>query len=122
MGEINLTPMMDLAFVLLITFIITFPIIEKGVQVKLPNADSETVADSSALVVTLDENRVLYLDNKPINTRELEAALLRAKEANPEVNVLIRGDHELPYGEIMDIVDVLQRTKITNMGLVTQGG
>ena len=121
MGEINLTPMMDLTFVLLITFIITFPLIEKGVPVKLPSGEGEPIESPEAVSVTIDAGGDLYLGTIRTTRDDLFAALDNARAANPATEVQLRADGSVRYDQLMSVVQILKRAKIANMGLVTDG-
>lgn len=121
-NEINLTPMMDLVFVLLIIFMITFPMIENQVPIKLPGGQTGlAVEDPTALQITVDHKGDLFLGKQRTNPPQLVAALKDARSLNPGAEVNIRGDEELPYGQIMDVIRMLNEADITNLGLVTDG-
>ena len=122
MGEINLTPMMDLTFVLLITFIITFPLIEAGVPIAVPAGEaSELEADESAITLSLDAEKTVFINNIPIVAADLLLRLEQRKRENPEVEVWLRADEGLPYGDVMEVIKLVQKAKIGNMSLVTDG-
>lgn len=120
-NEINLTPMMDLVFVLLITFMIIFPLIEHQVPIKLPAGEAIPVESPDAMEVTLDAQGQLFLGEDRINPQELLAALRQASLKDPNAEVNIRGDENLRYGDVMDVIRMLNEAQITNLGLVTDG-
>jgi biopolymer transport protein ExbD len=113
--DINMTPMMDLTFILLITFIITFPMIEQGISVQLPKGKAASINKEKARSVTVDINGNLYLDEQPIAKMDLIPTL---RENLPPL-VFVRADKDIRYGQVTDILSLLHEvdTKIT---LVTQ--
>ena len=120
-SNIDMSSLIDLAFLLLITFIITMPAIEQGISVRLPQAKSDTLpTDKKTNTVSLDVEGKVFLNNKHISMEELEQTLGIMAAENPETAVLIRGDERLDYGKIMDVVKILYKVKITRMALVTQ--
>ena len=120
-SNIDMSSLIDLAFLLLITFIITMPAIEQGISVRLPQARSDALAsDKKANTVSLDVEGKVFLNNTLISLEELERTLGNLAADDPETSVLIRGDERLDYGKIMSVVKILYKVKITRMALVTQ--
>jgi len=120
-SNIDMSSLIDLAFLLLITFIITMPAIEQGISVRLPQAKSDTLSpDKKTNTVSLDVEGKVFLNNKHISMDDLEQTLGNLAAEDPDVAVLIRGDERLDYGKIMDVVKILYKVKITRMALVTQ--
>ena len=120
-SEINLTPLMDLTFILLITFIITFPLIEQGVTVNLPKADAEDIdQDLETRRLTIQADGSLYLDRIRMTPEELVAEMTSLGQLYPETVVLVRADEDLRYKQVMDVIQILKEAKISRMGLVTQ--
>lgn len=117
--EINMTPLIDLTFLLLITFIITFPLIEQSVPVNLPRGAAEDIDSSRARVITVDLKGQIYLDQQPIEKSALAAEMKALGEADPDVTVMVRADEGLRYGVLMEVVRILHDAKIARMGLVT---
>ena len=119
-SDINMTPLIDLTFLLLITFIITFPLIEQGIAVRLPTAPAEPLESVDAVSISLDEAGALYLDQGEVTLPGLEQALRERVAQSPELSVMIRADERLPYGEVVSVLRVLRRLRISRMALVTQ--
>lgn len=121
LSEINLTPLMDLTFVLLITFIITFPLIEQGIPVKLPQADTAPLPPpTEARSVTIGADGAVHLDDVAIAIGELEAELRRLKDMDPDLMVMVRADEDLRYKRVVEVLKALHDARITRMTLVTQ--
>jgi biopolymer transport protein ExbD len=116
--DINMTPMMDLTFILLITFIITFPMIEKGISVELPKGKSGAMTSKDkARSVTIDVNGNLFLDDRPVSKNEL----VQAMGDNPPELVYVRADLTVNYGRVAEVAGLLQEAKVKTMSLVTAG-
>ena len=115
MAELNVTPLLDLAFVLLIIFIITTPLLESHVELKLPTATTHVtppVDPKSIRTVSVDAHGQVYLDDQPVDLATLEQELIAFREKTPDAAVVFRGDKSLPYQQVVDVYDVLQRAKI----------
>jgi biopolymer transport protein ExbD len=120
MTELNVTPLLDLAFVLLIIFIITTPLMENSVDVHLPTSKtSHNAVDPKAVkTITIDKAGALYLEKNRLSPRQLDASLLALKQQDPEVAIVIRADRDLRYQQLVDVFNALQRAQITKMGLL----
>jgi len=118
-AEVNMTPLIDLTFLLLVSFMITFPALEQGVTVKLPQGNAEKLPTKKAKTVTIKADGKVFLNDRAITLDELELHLGKLAAEEPETAVLIRGDEKLDYGRIMEVVKLLYKVKITRMALVT---
>jgi len=118
--EINITPMLDLAYVLLIIFIIMTTASVQGIKVNLPKAsETPSLAKPQTKAITVREDGQVFLDAYPVTMQELEDRLRQARAGNPEVPVLIKGDAKVQYEKVVDVLDLMGRIEITNLGLVT---
>ena len=120
MSEINLTPLIDLTFLLLITFIITFPLIEQGIPVNLPKGKAQELTPDVARTVTVDKTGSIYLDDIKVTLEEFAVEMKSASKLDSSVMVMVRGDESIKYGRIVDVLKVLNGANITKMALVTQ--
>ncbi len=118
--EINLTPMMDLTFILLITFIITFPLLEQGIHVRLPKGKSAPLDPEQAQTITVNDEGALFLNNQAIADEALEDQIRELAMRDPKLTVLVRGDDGIAYGRIVDVLKILKAGNVTRMALVTQ--
>lgn len=118
-SELNMTPLMDLTFLLLITFIITFPLIEQGVPVNLPKGEAAPLDESHSCAVTLNAKGEYYLDDDPISADELKNMLTQRLANDPDVTILVRADESIVYGKVVDLLRILHSANITRMALVT---
>jgi biopolymer transport protein ExbD len=121
LNELNVTPMLDLAFVLLIIFMITTPLMENSVDLVIPSSQAASHAVDPQAVQTISINRdaAIELNGAPIALESLEAELVTLKETKPEIAVVIRSDKELPVQKLIDVMDSVQRAKIGKVGVVT---
>jgi biopolymer transport protein TolR len=121
-SEINMTPLMDLTFILLITFIITFPLIEQHVAINLPKGKAnEMPQDVEARNISLSLDGKLFLDNEELSHDALAAALLDLGRSQPKTTVYIRADRALSYGDVVDVMKLLHAANLSRMALVTEG-
>ena len=118
-SEINMTPLIDLTFLLLITFIITFPLIEQGIPVRLPKGKASELDQANTFTITLNDKAEIFFDEVPTGEEAL-AAELKAKAAeNPDVTILVRADEGIAYGKVVAILRLMHDANISRMALVT---
>ncbi len=122
LSEINITPLLDLAFVLLIIFIITTPLIENSVNLVIPSsgAANAPVNPSEVQTISIDRNATIQLNNEQIDSEALVIRLSELKRANPDVAVVIRPDRDLPVQKLVSVMDALQRADISKVGIATK--
>ena len=122
LSEINITPLLDLAFVLLIIFMITTPLLENSVNLVIPSSGAANAPVNPAQVqtVSIDRKEVIRFNNEPVNAQALIARLTELKRSNPDVAVVIRPDRELPVQKLIALMDALQRAQITKVGIATK--
>ena len=120
-AEINMNSLIDLTFLLLVTFIVTLPALEQGISIMLPQAKTDELPtkNKKANTVTVDKDNVIFLNDKPLTLEELERELMAMAAEDPEVPVLVRGDERNSYGDVMKVVKVVYKCKIHRMALVT---
>jgi biopolymer transport protein TolR len=120
MSEINLTPLMDLTFILLITFIITFPLMEHGISVNLPKGEASMVASTEGQSISLDKEGRLYLNDIEISMENLSVSMQQLAAAQPETTIYVRADESIDYGKVVAVLKILHDANITKMALVTR--
>jgi biopolymer transport protein ExbD len=119
--EINITPMLDLAYVLLVIFIIMTTATVQGIKVNLPKASAQpSLAQNKTKAITISADGTIYLDTYPVSMNELENMLRQYKAANPTLPVIIKADSTIQYQRVVDVLDLMGRLEITQLGLVTQ--
>src|SRR5437016_2263611 len=119
LSELNVTPLLDLAFVLLIIFMITTPLMENSVDLILPSdtAAKNAVDPASVQTVSINRDGLMELNKQPTDLAQLERDLVAMKEARPEVAVVIRSHKELAVQKLVDVMAVVQRAKISKVGV-----
>ncbi|MDE2450936.1 MAG: biopolymer transporter ExbD [Gammaproteobacteria bacterium] len=119
--EINVTPMLDLAYVLLIIFIILTTATVQGIKVNLPKASAQpSLAQNKTKAITISADGTIYLDTFPVTMPQLESLLRQYKAQTPDLPVIIKADSTIQYQKVVDVLDLLGRLDITHLGLVTQ--
>jgi len=119
--EINITPMLDLAYVLLIIFIILCTATVQGIKVNLPKASAQpSLAETKTKAISIAADGTIYLDTFAVTMVELENLLRQFKAATPNLPVIIKADAGIPYQRVVDVLDLMGRLEITQLGLVTQ--
>jgi biopolymer transport protein TolR len=122
MSEINVVPYIDVMLVLLVIFMITAPLLSQGVKVDLPKAAAQPVdsQDRETLVVTVDREGRYFLDDRRITSEELSRKVAAILRARPQTPVLIRGDRQSNYGEVVRAMTLLQSAGAPSVGLLTE--
>ncbi len=119
--EINITPMLDLAYVLLVIFIILTTATVQGIKVSLPKASAQpSLAESKTKAITIAQDGTIYLDTFPVTMPELEGLLRQYKAATPDLPVILKADSTIQYQSVVDVIDLFSRLEISQVGLVTQ--
>jgi biopolymer transport protein ExbD len=121
LSELNVTPLLDLAFVLLIIFMITTPLMENSVDLVLPSSDAAThsVDPNAVQTVSIDQNEQLAINGQLTNLATLEGQLVAIKERNTDVAVVVRAHKNLPVQKLLNVMDAVQRAQIRKVGVVT---
>lgn len=121
MGEINVTPLVDVMLVLLIIFMITAPLLTQGVNVDLPDAKSPPMQQNvEPLVVSIKADGSIYLQKHTIEIKQLAPRIAAMRRENPSLPVFIRGDSKTPYGRVAEVMSLLEGADIRKVGLVTE--
>ena len=119
--DINVTPMLDLAYVLLIIFIIMTTATVQGISVNLPKASSTpSLAKPKTKAITITQDGTVYLDTFPVSMADLESLLTQYKAVTPDLPVVIKADASVQYQKVVDVLDLMGKLEIRQIGLVTQ--
>jgi biopolymer transport protein ExbD len=119
--DINVTPMLDVAYVLLLIFIIMTTATVQGITVNLPKASSSpSLAKPKTKAVSISQDGTLYLDTYPVTLQELETRLGQLKAATPDLPVVIKADGSIEYQKVVEVLDIVTRLEISQLGLLTQ--
>lgn len=122
MSDINVTPLVDVVLVLLIIFMVTAPMMQRGVDVRLPRVESAADAKDQTLVVTVGRDERIYLNDKIVAASLLGDKVKDLSRSSGVDFVFLRADREVPYGRVMTVMDSIKRAGIEKVGLVTEPG
>ena len=122
LADINITPLVDVMLVLLIIFMITAPMLHQGIEVALPQADAEPLPMrvDDPLVLSVNRDGLVYVQEEPIHPSQLIERLQPLIEARGDDTVFLKGDRELAYGVVMEVLDILHDGGIQHVGMVTE--
>ena len=120
LSEINVTPFVDVMLVLLVIFMVTAPMMRSGIGVDLPTAETDSAPADEGLTVTLKTDQSIYLGDSIININLLESRLQNAFYGKTKRVVYLRADKNLPFGFVMDVLDIVKKTGIEVVGLMTK--
>ncbi|MBW8724972.1 MAG: biopolymer transporter ExbD [Inquilinus limosus] len=119
--DINVTPMLDLAYVLLLIFIIMTTAAVQGIEVNLPKASAAaSMSQPQMRAISIDNKGQVYLDTIPMTMPELESRIAQIKATVPDFPVVIKADQAVQYARVMDVLDLLRRVGVQQVGLVSQ--
>ncbi len=119
LAEINVIPLVDVVLVLLVIFMVTAPMLYRGIDIKLPTSATNTIKPEMRVVLTIEKDQRLYLDKDAVSVAQLERRLKSLKEQNTDVSVYLRADREVPYGIVVQVMDGVKRAGIEKLGMVT---
>ena len=122
LSEINITPLLDLAFVLLIIFMITTPLLENSMNLIIPSsgAANAPVKAGQVQTISIDRRETIKINDRTVSSADLIARLTELRRTNPDVAIVIRPDRELPVQKLVSLMDALQRAQINKVGIATK--
>ena len=121
MAEINVTPFVDVMLVLLVVFMVTAPLLTVGVKVDLPSAEANVIqGDDEPLTVSINSSGEIFLQESPILLEELVPKLRAITGEKPDTRIFVRGDKEIGYGLVMEVMGSINRAGFNKVALITQ--
>jgi biopolymer transport protein ExbD len=122
LSEINITPLLDLAFVLLIIFMITTPLLENSMNLIIPSSSAANapVAAGKVQTISIDRQDTIRINDRAVTAADLAARLAELKRANPDIAIVLRPDRDLPVQKLITLMDALQRAQISKVGIATK--
>jgi biopolymer transport protein TolR len=120
LSEINVVPLVDVVLVLLIIFMITAPLLYRGIDIQLPPSATNTIEPTERLVVTVEKDGAIYLNKERVPEANLRPALAAARDRNPSLSVYLRADQGVPYGIVVAVMDAAKQAGILQLGMVTE--
>ena len=125
LNELNITPLLDLVFVLLVIFIITTPQLVNNLEMFLPSGKpppaNPDAPKPKVNKIVIDDKGQTFLNEQPVTVASLKETLQQLKAADPELGVVVKGSDEVDYQHMVSVLDVLQQLEITKVGLATEG-
>ncbi|HEY8484766.1 MAG TPA: biopolymer transporter ExbD [Longimicrobiales bacterium] len=120
-AEINVTNLVDVAFVLLIIFMITAPMLQGGVEVQLPKADAAPITSTEGVIVTVARDGKIYIGNTPVSSlEEFEVFFPQYVKKQGVKQAYLRGDQDVPYGRVLQVLGRMKKLDVTEVGLVAE--
>jgi biopolymer transport protein TolR len=118
LSEINVTPLVDVMLVLLIIFMITVPMMQSGITVNLPSAETKTNPSSGGLILAITKDHFIYMDDKIVNLYLLESRVKNYFFNKKKKIVFIKADKDVSYGYVISVMDVLKKAGIETVGMI----
>jgi biopolymer transport protein TolR len=121
MADINVTPLVDVMLVLLIIFMITAPMLHQGIEVALPRAEAQNLQmrTEDPLILSIDRGGAVYLKDSPVDIADLVGQLKGLMSERGDDSVFLKGDRDVPYGRVIEVLDTLHQGGIVHVGMVT---
>ncbi len=122
LGDINVTPLVDVMLVLLIIFMVTAPMLHQGIEVALPKATAESLPQRSddPLVLSIRRDGMVFVRDTPVHATQLVDRLKSLLQGRSDQSVYLKGDRDVPYGKVMEVLDLLHQGGIQRVGMVTE--
>lgn len=123
MSDINVTPFVDVMLVLLIIFMVTAPMMMQGVEIDLPEANTESIgSQKETLVITIDKKSQVYINNYKVSIDSLQEKLIKIREGRADSDVYLKADKRISYGTVIKVMSLIKGAGIDNLGMVTDPG
>jgi biopolymer transport protein ExbD/biopolymer transport protein TolR len=119
-ADINITPLVDVVFVLLIIFMVTAPVLQSGIEVNVPKTRTVKEITEERTVISINKDQRVFLGNDPININEIKAKLKQKIRDPQHQSVFLRADQDVPFGAFATVMDAVKQAGITNVSIVTQ--
>ena len=120
MNEINMTPLIDLTFLLLIIFMITAPLLENAINVSPPEMSAEQIKDDKFKVVTLNHDGEISWNKQIVSPDTLIQQLRELKQSDPKITIMLRADGDRRYKEVINLMKTIKSSGFSNISLITQ--
>ena len=119
LSEINIIPLVDVVLVLLLIFMITAPMLHRGIDITLPRSSLNTIIPDERLIISIEPDETMYIGKDRVTMISLRTRLHEAKTRNPMVSVYLHADRQISYGRIVQVMDEVKRVGIERLGMVT---
>lgn len=119
LAEINIIPLVDVVLVLLLIFMVTAPMLHRGIDITLPSSSSNTITPDERFIISIEPDEAIYVGKDRVTIISLRKRLHEAKAMNPLVSVYLRADSKISYGRIVQVMDEVKQVGIQRLGMVT---
>ncbi len=116
MAEINIIPLVDVVFVLLIIFMVTAPLMDRGIDLSLPQSSTNTIKPEKRYILTIRKNQTMMLNQEQLSM----AALAKRLPTLKGESIYLRADQEVPYGIVVSVMDLIKQSGVDKLGIVTE--
>ncbi|MBI3609024.1 MAG: biopolymer transporter ExbD [Nitrospirae bacterium] len=120
LAEINVVPLVDVVLVLLIIFMITAPLMYRGIDIDLPRSSVNTIKPEERVVLTVSRDRAVFIDKERVPRIGLDDALGKLARSRPDLTVYLRADRDVPYGTVVEVMDAIKHAGIERLGMITE--
>ena len=120
MNEINMVPFIDIVLVLLIIFMISAPLMYRGLDIDLPQSSVNTIKQEQRIMLSVDKKHNVFIDNDKVGISGLEAAMEKKRKPGSDVTVYLKADRDVPYGMIVSVMDIVKKIGIEKLGMITE--
>lgn len=118
--ELNLVPLIDVLLVVLFFYMIISPMMSRGLDVNLPKSEANTIKSEDRIVITVTQAQEVFVEKERVNIAKLRDVLKAIRKNKPQINVYLRADRSAPYGAVVQVMDVVKRSGIDRLGMVTE--
>ena len=118
--EINIIPLLDLVLTVLFFYMVVSPMMSRGLDVNLPRSEASTIKPEERIVLTVTKSQELFVENERVDLSKLKDILAAIRKNKPQVNVYLRADRAAPYGTVVQVMDIVKRSGIDRLGMVTE--
>ena len=122
LSEINVTNLVDVTLVILIIFMITAPLLQRGFEISLPRAEAENIQSREHIMVSLVKTGELYINSNMVKSELFDSELARLYQNSGKPPVLLQADREIPYGQVIGLMDRIKNAGINQIGMVVEPG
>jgi biopolymer transport protein TolR len=120
MAEINVVPLVDVVLVLLVIFMVTAPMLYRGLDINLPQTATNTIKPEQRVVMTVERDRRIFVDKDHVPLVQLQPRLQALRLRNPDISIFLRADRDVPYGTVVQVMDSIKKAGIDKLGMVTE--
>ncbi|OGW14452.1 MAG: protein TolR [Nitrospirae bacterium GWA2_42_11] len=120
MSEINMVPFIDIVLVLLIIFMISAPLMYRGIDIDLPQSSVNTIKQEQRILLTVDRNHNVFVDDEMVPINRLESVIQKKRTSQSDTTVYLKADRDVPYGTIVSVMDIVKSLGIDKLGMVTE--